>query len=112
MLTLDDIARLQAMLEDVTGGRDGIWVAEKDVRNGWPICHFGNSANDGGDWTINTEPMHASQLCDLGAGDAKADAEFIACLRNNAADLLVLAAERMGGAFVGQERLPLAELPK
>jgi len=65
------------------------WKANTADKTGedWLICSLGNSNEDGQDWIVTTDRIHASEL----DGDAKFDAALIVAAVNALEDLVARA---------------------
>jgi hypothetical protein len=67
-------ARYQASSASSRSYETCAWTVANDIGEGWLVASLGSSGEDGKDYYVVTTGVHASEL----AGDAKADAEFIA----------------------------------
>ncbi len=59
----------------------------EDIGKDWLIASLGESGEDGHQWLVTTDCVHASEL----TGDAKTDAEYIAATRQAMPVLLKIA---------------------
>lgn len=81
MLTDDEIREISARL---TNASTRPWKVEAGFSgNDWLIASLGNSGEDGENYHIVTDHVHASEF----EGDAKTDAEFIVWCRNDMAKI-------------------------
>lgn len=81
-MTTDDLAAIEARARRASTGP---WLAQTELRDGWPVCSTGYCDEDDLDWGVNTEPMHGDQL---GGGSARQNAEFVAACRTDVPALI------------------------
>lgn len=84
-----DIETIKARLNAATRGPWKSCQASECFEN-WPVCPSLGTDDDGANWAVSTDGIHASEM---DRGDAKTDAEFIAHARQDIPDLLAYIAE-------------------
>jgi hypothetical protein len=68
------------------------WRVANDIDEGWLVASLGADGEDGKDYYVTTDGVHASEL----RGGAREDAEFIANAPSDIHFLLKLLYDRMG----------------
>lgn len=76
--TLDDLLEIEARYKASSANSRAYgaspWQVTNDPSDGWLVCSLGSDGEDGKDYYVTTDGVHASEL----DGGARPDAEFIA----------------------------------